>query len=124
MSDIKQILGERSEAHGAYFIEMEYFKVIYRLSVRLSNNYKKEIQFMKITIKNADETKLEELKKLLIKILRKSDCLTQNGNNQIFVLLLETSANDVEIVQNRIFDKIKQSAELSDCNVEFYYENL
>ena len=101
ISDIKQIFGERSEAHGAYFIEMEYFKVVYRLSVRLVNNYKKDIQFIKMTVKNANDDNLGELRNLLIKILRKSDCITQD-KNAIYILLMETPKNEIEAVKSRI----------------------
>ena len=119
ISDIRQIFGERNEAHGAYFIEMEYFKAIYRLSVRLVNNYKTDIQFLRMIVKNAKDDDLLEIKNLLIKILRKSDCITQNGN-LIYILLMEMSANETEIVQNRILDKIKQSNKISNCEIEFY----
>ena len=123
ISDIKKILGERSEIHGAYFIEIEYFKVIYRLSVRLVNNYKKDIQFLRMVVKNSIDEHLTEIKNLLIKILRKSDCITQNENS-IYILLMETPTNEIEIVKNRILDKIKQSDKISSCEVEFFAESL
>ena len=65
ISDIKQIFGERNEAHGAYFVEMEYFKAIYRLSVRLTSNYKKDIQFLRMIVQNAKDDDLTEIKNLL-----------------------------------------------------------
>ncbi|MBR1397227.1 MAG: diguanylate cyclase [Selenomonadaceae bacterium] len=124
VSDIKQILGERSEAHGAYFVALDYFKVVYRLFVRLADNYKKDIQFMKITLANEYEKDLETLKELLIKTLRKSDCITQNGSNQIFVLLMETSKQEAEVVKNRIINKIMQSEKLTNNKIDFYSESI
>ena len=123
ISDIKQIFGERSEAHGAYFVEMEYFKAIYRLSVRLVSNYKKDIQFLRMTVQNAKDDDLPEIKNLLTKILRKSDCITQNDNS-IYILLMETPANETEVVKNRILDKIKQSDKISSCEIEFSVESI
>lgn len=123
ISDIKQIFGERSEAHGAYFIEMEYFKAIYRLSVRLVSNYKTDIQFLRMIVKDFKDNDLVEIKNLLIKILRKSDCITQN-NNSIYILLMETPEHEIEVVKNRILDKIKQSDKISNCKIEFYSDTI
>ena len=123
ISDIRQVFGERGEAHGAYFVEMEYFKSIYRLSVRLASNYKKDIQFLRMIVQNAKDDDLTEIKNLLVKILRKSDCITQNENS-IYILLMETPANETEVVKSRILDKIKQSDKISNCEIEFSVESL
>ena len=123
ISDIKQIFGERSEAHGAYFVEVENFKAIYRLAVRLVSNYKTNIQFLRMTVQNAKDDDLTEIKNLLVTILRKSDCLTQNDNS-IYILLMETPADETVVVKNRISDKIKKSDKISNCEIEFSVESL
>ena len=123
MSDVRQIFGERGEPHGAYFVEQEYFKVIYRLAVRLVINYKTDIQLLRMTVKNAADGDLIEIKNLLIKILRKSDCITQSAN-VIYILLMETPSPETVIVQKRILEKIKQSDKISNCEIEFYSDTI
>ena len=121
ISEIKKILGERNEQQGAYFVEMENFKAIYRMSVRLVNNYKKDIQFMKISLKN--QSLVDEMKKLLMKTLRRSDCATQTGNS-IYILLMETPEDNTKFVEERIREKIKSSEKLSEAEINFYYESV
>ena len=121
ISEIKKILGERNEQQGAYFVEMENFKAIYRMSVRLVNNYKKDIQFMKISLKN--KSLVDEMKKLLMKTLRRSDCATQTGNS-IYILLMETPEDNTQFVEERIREKIKSSEKLSEAEINFYYESV
>ena len=100
---MQMILGERNKPSGAYVIEFEQFKMIYRLAVRLVDNYQKGIQLLQFTLDDASAS--EEFLDLLSRSLRRSDCVTQHGSNQFFVLLMSAMQDDVEIVKRRILER-------------------
>ena len=116
LSSMQMILGERNKQSGAYAVEFEQFKVIYRLAVRLVDNYRKGIQFVQFTLD--DESKAEEFLEVLSHSLRRSDCVTQNGRNQIFVLLMEATHDDVEVVKQRLLERWHQPLQIESSAVE------
>ena len=118
-SSIHQILGERNLTDDAYFVELNDFKTVYRLAVRLVHNYKKNIQFLALTAETDNDSDVEELKNLLKKILRKSDCITQSGKNEFYILLMETTTEEIKFVKGRILGKIKASDKISDLQINF-----
>ena len=111
--------GERNLTDDAYFVELNDFKTVYRLAVRLVHNYKKNIQFLALAAETDNDSDVEELKNLLKKILRKSDCITQSGKNEFYILLMETTTEEVKFVKGRILGKIKASDKISDLQINF-----
>ena len=106
ISQMRMILGERNVEPCAYFVDFENFKIIYRLLSRMANNYRKGLQLIQFTIKS--ENVIEEFKEILLKSLRKSDCITQSGNNKFLVLLMEATDEECKEVCNRIFSQLKK----------------
>lgn len=104
ISQMRMILGERNVEAGAYFVEFEAFKKIYRLLARMAENYKKGLVLMQFTL--AEENFVEEFKEVLIRSLRRSDCVTRSGK-KFLVLLLEATELEAEGVRNRIFSRLK-----------------
>ena len=101
LSQLRMILGERNIESGAYFVDFEAFKSIYRLFMRMEN---KNLTLMQFTLL---ETSLaEEFKEILIHSLRKSDCVTQNGN-KFLILLQKATESESEIVRDRILSRLK-----------------
>lgn len=94
LSQMRMILGERNIEHGAYFVDFEQFKIIYRLLVRMSNMYSKGLALMQIT---ADEN----FQETLLHSLRNSDCVTHSGN-KFLVLLQEVNEVDINAIKNRL----------------------
>ena len=110
------ILGERTIEQGAYFVDLETFKNIYRLLSRMVDTYKKGLVLMQFTL--SDENFAEEFKDKLVHALRKSDCVSQAGKNKFLVLLMETTEEESLIVRDRIFSA------LSDIvNEKVYFES-
>ena len=105
--NIHKILSERNATTDAYFVEPEYFRVIYRLAVRLVKSYKKNAQFLVLNISEKDNA--EEFKNLLLKTLRSSDCITQNGKNQFLILMMDTSAIEYKFIKSRLVVKSQSS---------------
>ncbi len=108
ISNMRMILGERNRETGAYFLEISQFKVMYRFAVRFNDNYQKDIQFMQITLDFNNESKIEDFRNMLVKSLRRSDCVTQNGKNQFLVMLMEANLQEAYIVRDRILSRWQQ----------------
>ena len=106
ISQMRMILGERNIEHGAYFVDFEQFKIIYRLLVRMSNMYGKGLALMQIT---ADEN----FQEFLLHSLRNSDCVTFTGN-KFLVLLQEVNDEDTDTIKNRLLN----GGENISCEVE------
>ena len=106
LSQMRMILGERNIERGAYYVDFEQFKIIYRLLVRMSNMYGKGLALMQIT---ADEN----FQEFLLHSLRNSDCVTFTGN-KFLVLLQEVNDEDTETIKNRLLN----GGENISCEVE------
>ena len=104
ISQMRMILGERNVEAGAYFVEFETFKKIYRLLTRMAESYKKGLVLMQFTL--AEEKSAEEFKDVVIHALRRSDCVTQSGK-KFLVLLPEATELEADGVRNRIFSRLK-----------------
>ena len=118
-SDITQILGERN-INGAYVLDFEVFKFIYRFAVRMFTAYKKEFQLLELTADTDDENAVEEMGELLKYNLRISDCVTRSGKNQFLILLPETKLTEMNFMKIKLSAKIAASKILS--NVKFKFE--
>ena len=97
------ILGERNAEAGAYYVEFEDFKKIYRLVSRIVSDYKREVILMQITL--LEEEYLDEFKEILPDSLRKSDCVTCSGK-KFLILLMESTEHESEVVKNRIISRL------------------
>lgn len=104
ISQTRMILGERNVEAGAYFVEVETFKKIYQLLVRMVDNYNKGLTLMQFTL--PDEKFAAEFKDVLIHSLRRSDCVTQSGK-KFLVLLMEATDLESDSVKDRIFSRMK-----------------
>ena len=103
ISQMRMILGERNVEPGAYLVDFETFKKIYRLLARMADNYKKGLTLLQFTL--SAEISAEEFKEVLLRSLRKSDCVTQNGN-KFLVLLMEATELEGDLVKDRIFSRL------------------
>ena len=104
ISQMRMILSERNVEEGAYFVEFETFKKIYRLLTRMAESYKKRLVLMQFTL--TEENFAEEFKEVLIHSLRRSDCVTQSGK-KFLVLLVEATELEADIMRNKIFSRLK-----------------
>ena len=100
LSQMRLILGERNIDSGAYFVDFEAFKHIYRMLIRTDNS-QKGLTLVQFTL---NDDSAEEFKEILIHALRKSDCVTRNGN-KFLVLLQGGTEIAAEIVKSRIFSR-------------------
>ena len=106
LSQLRMILDERNKKSGAYVVDFETFKKIYQLMVRMVDNYKKGVTIIQFTLPTDDE--IEEFAEVLIRSLRRSDCVSQSGR-KFFVLLMEAAESESDIVRDRIFSRCRKS---------------
>ena len=106
LSQMRMILSERNPEAGAYFVDFETFKKIYQLLVRAADNYQKSLKLVQFTLSAG--VSAEEFKDVLINSLRRSDCVSQHGNN-FLVLLAEISEREIDILKDRIFSRLPES---------------
>ena len=107
ISRTRKIIDERNIAQGAYLVEFDIFKIIYRLLVRMCDTYRKGLFLIQFTVD--DESLIEVFKENLLHSLRKSDCVTQSAKEKFLVLLMETTEEESLNVKDRIFSKLNPS---------------
>ena len=93
------ILGERNISAGAYCVDFEQFKIIYRFMVRMCEVYKKDFHLLELEI--PENISAEDFKEKISHRLRKSDCVCQY-NKKFLVLLPETLDDDIENIKKRL----------------------
>ncbi len=109
------ILSERSKGKGAYALNGDQFKLIYRFLCRVEDNYQVGNRYIIFTISPSDKENDkvdaetgEKFYQIVKESLRGSDVVSQNGYSHIRVILIETEAINSETVINRIIDKWKE----------------
>lgn len=106
ITETQRILGERNELPGAYDVPPDIFQGIYRMAVRLTGNYEKEIQFLQFTFASdqpeEENPAADALQEILCKVLRRSDCITRHGKTRLLALLMEAGPKERQGVQERI----------------------
>ena len=98
ISETQMILGERNLEPGAYFVDFEKFKAIYQFAARLQT----PINFLELTLETNNDEAREDFLELLIKNLRRSDCVTRYGRDQFLILLTDTPAENLDFVRKKI----------------------
>ena len=122
--DMQMILGERVIGNGAYFVEINGFKEIYRMFVRLVNTYRRDVQLMQITLNTENSDALDKFRELLLYNLQQSDCVTQNGKKQFLVLMPETHAEECEGIEQKIISKWQSSPFAKFFSPRFEFESM
>ena len=117
--DMQTILGERIVSNGAYFVEINGFKEIYRMFVRLSSNYRRDIQIMQITLNTENSDALDSFRELLLNNLQQSDCITQNGKK-----MPETHVEECEGIEQKIMSKWQASSFSRFFSPRFEFESI
>ena len=117
LSKMKQILEERNPEAGAMLLDFDRFQCVYRFLLRLGKKHQNRTQFLCFTLP-AGQTKeiVEQFRNMLQTMLKRSDCILQNGQFQFFVLLTEAGEDEGSWVQERLREKW---AELSPACPDF-----
>ena len=100
ISQTQMILDERGQEAGAYFVDFEKFKAIYQFTARHKDGG--STQFLEMTLDTDDDEAREEFLEVLIKNLRRSDCVTQYGRDQFLILLTDTPKEMLNFIRKKI----------------------
>ena len=99
LDQVEMILNERGSDDGAFMLPFESFRTVYRFLKRTRGFYGKTtclVVFSLIRHKEGGDVNLKEVAEQFMSVLhttfRAGDAVTQNGNNQFFVLLTNTDA--------------------------------
>lgn len=98
----QMILSERNHEAGAYFVDFEKFKAVYQFEARLNDNFHLPVNFLELTLETDNEEAREDFLEVLIKILHRSDCVTQYGRDQFLIILNDTRSEKIESIQQKI----------------------
>ncbi|MBR6712721.1 MAG: diguanylate cyclase [Selenomonadaceae bacterium] len=96
------LLDERNHEAGAFFVDFDKFKAIYQFAVRLNENSHGSAQFLRLTLDTNDDNARDEFPEVLIKSLRRRDCVTQLGRNQFLLLLNDLPREFIQTVEQKI----------------------
>ncbi|MBQ7476737.1 MAG: diguanylate cyclase [Selenomonadaceae bacterium] len=98
IEQIEMILSERGAYDGAFVLPFESFRTVYRFLKRTRGFYSKTTCLLIFSLVRHKEGEIhlqdvaDQFISVLHKTLREGDAITQNGNNQFFVLLTNTDA--------------------------------
>lgn len=107
ISQTQMLLTERNQEEGAFFVGFDKFKSIYQFAARLNENSHGSAQFIEITLDTDNDDARDEFLEVLIKNLRRRDCVTQFGRDQFLILLNDLPHESIELVQRRIVETWK-----------------
>ena len=96
------LLDERNHEAGAFFVDFDKFKAIYQFAARLNENSHGSAQFLRLTLDTADDNARDEFPEVLIKNLRRRDCVTQLGRDQFLILLNDLPRDFIQTVEQKI----------------------
>ena len=99
ISQMQMILAERNGETGALFVDFDKFKAVYQYAARLNKN---STQLLEMTLADDDDAAHEDFLDTLIKILRRSDCVTHYGRDKFLALLNDTSPEQIADLQKKI----------------------
>ncbi len=122
ISGIKNNLDEEF-IYGALHCDLSYFKVLYNLEKRKSIR-KNEDNYLCIINYSSCEKSCTAWSSLLEKTLRKGDVFSFWNENQILILLYNVKENGINIIIDRIFNKIKKCKELNKDEVKIVFQPL
>jgi len=125
---LQRLISENDENNGAYKVEYEGFKRIYRFVSRCMDRKNQDVQIVLFTLSTRDGSLfvdnngyVDKLSEAVSGSLRRGDVATQCGNCQYVVILMDASEEDGRKVADRIMEKFEET-ELKGTNYEISFE--
>jgi len=112
MEQLKLLINEKGNEHGAYEVEYEGFKKIYHFINRCVNRTGQNVQVVLFTLNlkegYEDDSMIAQsigsLEHDISGLLRKADVATQYSRNQYVVILMDTTKENGMIAVNRVLE--------------------
>ena len=125
---LQRLISETDNKAGAYNVEYEGFKRIYRFVSRCMDRKNQDVQIVLFTLSASDDMYFSEDNKFIQALgeeidesLRRGDVAAQCGGNQYVVILIDANEENGFKVADRIVDKYK-SAMLKGTGIDLSYE--
>lgn len=134
--DIKQltnIIREQTPVNGAYLVEYDGFKKIYRFLERVISRTRQNVQMVLFTVKTSDEQvpdpdklslAMDMLGDVVGMSLRKGDVGTRYSSCQYIVILMGTDTKDGMIVTNRIVENFNKVCRVDGIKIYYDINNI
>ncbi|MCR5501813.1 MAG: diguanylate cyclase [Lachnospiraceae bacterium] len=124
---LKRLISEQEESQGAYKVEYDGFKKIYRFVARSIDRKNQEVQIVLFTLEKAsgpivdsDARYVDMLGDSIQNHLRRGDVATRCGECQYVVILMDASPANGRKVANRIADMFERA--LGNPEIRLHYE--
>lgn len=114
LEHLRAFIQEAGYNRGAYQVEYDGFKKIYRFIARCIGRTKQEVQTVLFTLSNEKNYlpdvqelvfAMDNLKNAVHQSIRRGDVATNYSSSQFVVILMDSSYEDAEMVAERIRDK-------------------
>lgn len=124
---LQRLISENEDKDGAYNVEYEGFKRIYRFVARSMDRKNQDVQIVLFTMSKKDNTPFEDTTVYLAKLeeavassLRRGDVATKCGECQFVVILMDANGDNGIKVADRIVARYLE--DVADDNIELTYE--
>ena len=133
MKELKNNIEKAIISGGAYSVEAHDFKMIYNYISRYISRNGNNAQIILYTFtprdeKNVDMSMLEEnlilLRKCIVRSLRKVDVTTRYSSSQQIVILMDTDAENCEIIAKRVMTNFYKSCKYDGFDMHFDIQTI
>jgi len=131
LMQLQRLISENDERGGAYTVEYEGFKRIYRFVSRCMDRKGEDVQIVLFTINSRETNKLERenkfvrfLRESISSSLRRGDVATQCGNSQYVVILMGTGVEGGKKVIERIGKRFDEHNDDDDISLSYEIETV
>lgn len=132
---LQMLLGEKSDRKGAYKVEYDGFKKIYRFVNRCVERSNQEVQIVLFTIESSSniaeqdreaviDLAMEQLDDAVCISLRRGDVATSCNSSQYVVILMDASNENGEMVARRIQKKWMEKVENDDLKLTYQMRSV
>lgn len=124
---LQRLISENDDESGAYKVEYEGFKRIYRFVSRCMDRKNQDVQIVLFSLSKEDGSLFEKDNPYIVKLgenvttsLRRGDVATQCGYSQYVVILMDANEENGDKVADRIKDKFLE--EFKEESIQLNYE--
>lgn len=128
---LQRLISENDEKDGAYKVEYEGFKRIYRFVSRCMDRKNQDVQIVLFTLNgvggldaDAVSTYIDALGEKVSLSLRRGDVATRCGDYQYVVILMDANAENGHKVAERIIEKYNSEHNFENVTITFEIETV
>ena len=128
---LQRLIAEADEKSGAYQVEYEGFKRIYRFVSRCMDRKKQDVQIVLFSINGEDMINLPRENDIITSLgsevsvsLRRGDVATQCGNSQYVVILMDANEENGRKVADRIVKGFNENIKNDSLSLSYEIESV